>query len=234
MTEIMPSLQQLTGQSRQHLACVDGNIFLHQQVIAPFARLQAAAALEGISLAIASGFRDFHRQLAIWNAKVTGQRPVLDRNGAVLDVASLREEELMFAILRWSALPGTSRHHWGTDMDVWDSAAVDASYSLQLVPEEYGPGGPFARLGEWLAGPEVRNLGFFRPYQTDRGGVSPEPWHLSYAPVASTFEGCLDRDGLASVLAGADILLKDVILAHLEEILHRFVVCPSPVGESGP
>lgn len=230
MPETKPSLQQLTGQVRNHLACFGGNVFLHEKVVLPFARLQEAAALEGITLAIASGFRDFDRQLAIWNAKARGQRPVLDQYGAPLDVAFLSEEALMFAILRWSALPGTSRHHWGTDMDVWDSSAVDASYSLKLVAEEYAPEGPFALLGKWLSAPVLATLGFFRPYQMDRGGVSPEPWHLSYAPVASTFEHCLDGDALAAVLAGADIMLKAVILANLDEIIHRFVACPYPAG----
>ncbi len=29
-----------------------------------------------------------------------------------------------------------------------------------------------------------REFGFYRPYAVDRGGVHPEPWHLSYAPLA--------------------------------------------------
>ncbi len=49
--------------------------------------------------------------------------------------------------------------------------------------EEYAPGGVFARLDGWLAANAAKH-GFFRPYTTWRGGVQPEPWHLSYAPVA--------------------------------------------------
>ena len=36
-------------------------------------------------------------------------------------------------------------------------------------------------------------FGFFRPYTTDRGGVAPEPWHLSYAPVAARAQARVRR-----------------------------------------
>lgn len=227
MTKHQPSVAQLTGCSQSHLtALTEGNILLHSEVIAPVRELQRLAAAEGISLAIASGFRSFERQLAIWNAKASGARPVLDSQGIALDISGLDERALMFAILRWSALPGASRHHWGTDMDVWDSAAVADNYPLQLVPEEYAPDGPFARLGQWLASPIPAGLGFVRPYQMDFGGVAPEPWHLSFAPVADRFAECFSQHCLAECIASADILLKDAILANLDDIYRRFVICP--------
>ncbi len=213
-----------SGQTREHLVPWAGEVWLHRQVVEPFARLGDAAREAGIDLAIASGFRSFDRQLAIWNAKASGQRPVLAADGSELVVADLSDEQRLFAILRWSALPGTSRHHWGTDMDIWDSAAVAADYRLRLVPGEYAASGPFARLGRWLDTPRLRDLGFARPYARDTGGVAPEPWHLSYLPLAGDFEQRIDRDLVAGLIAAADILLKDVILTHLEHILERFVV----------
>ncbi len=39
-------------------------------------------------------------------------------------LASSAEAERVAAILVWSALPGASRHHWGTDCDVIDAAAL--------------------------------------------------------------------------------------------------------------
>ena len=38
--------------------------------------------------------------------------------------APLAPDALIETILLWSALPGGSRHHWGTDVDVFDAAAV--------------------------------------------------------------------------------------------------------------
>ena len=225
MSDAAPPLACLTGQTTEHLVCIEDNIFLHRDVAPAFARLRATAALEGIDLAIASGFRAFERQLLIWNGKAQGQRPVLDAQSRPLDVAALTDEELVFAILRWSALPGASRHHWGTDMDVWDRAAVAPGYALQLVPEEYAAGGPFASLDRWLASPDVAALGFARPYGDDRGGVAPEPWHLSHLPVAQRFARCVSVDVLAQVVAASDMALKDAVLANLDLIHERFVAC---------
>ena len=106
-------------------------------------------------------------------------------------MASLSAEQQLHAILRFSAIPGTSRHHWGTDLDVFDAAALPQDYQLQLSPQEVAPGGMFDPLHCWLdqrmAAGEVH--GFFRPYGQDRGGVAPERWHLSYAPMAAGCEG---------------------------------------------
>src|SRR6185437_11393328 len=122
-----------------------------------------------IELAIVSSFRDFARQAAIWNAKFRGERALLDRWGAPLEATKLSESERVAAILLWSALPGASRHHWGTDFDVIDRAAVPPDYRPALTAEEFTGAGPFARLNDWL-GANLGDYGFFRPYLTDRGG----------------------------------------------------------------
>lgn len=207
------------------MVAFDGAVQLHRSVIAPVRALTDLARSVGIQLSVASGFRSYDRQTMIWNAKATGRRPVFDHRGKPLDVASMPPEQAVRAILRWSALPGTSRHHWGTDMDVWDRGAVGDDYALQLVPEEYAAGGPFAALDHWLGGEQVADLGFFRPYALDRGGVAPEPWHLSYRPLAAEFSASLDADSLRPCLAAADIALKDTVLAMLDEIFDRFVIC---------
>lgn len=214
---------QLTGRTDSHLTQVDDKLWLNRDVVEPFRALCSAAKAEGIGLAIASGFRSFERQLAIWNAKAGGQRPVLDADSRPLAIDTLTDTELVFAILRWSALPGTSRHHWGTDMDLWDSAAVDSGYRLQLTPAEYTRGGPFERLAEWLASGQPAALGFVRPYDRDRGGTAPEPWHLSFLPVASHYQRRLTTECLRTALEDADLLLKGAVLANLDEICERFV-----------
>ncbi len=211
------------GLDAEHLSPLAGEVWLHARVIDPFRQLQAVAAQRGFDLRVASGFRSFDRQLAIWNAKAEGRRPVLDSAGSPLDMARLNDRDKVFAILRWSALPGTSRHHWGTDMDVWDAGAVAPDYRLQLTVDEYSDGGPFAALSDWLASDEVARLGFVRPYDRDRGGVAPEPWHLSYRPVATGCESRLTPQALAPVLADSDMRLRDAVLGHLDDILSRFV-----------
>jgi LAS superfamily LD-carboxypeptidase LdcB len=150
---------------------------------------------------------------------------VLDSDGQPLDIHTLTQEQLMWAILRWSALPGASRHHWGTDIDVFDAAAVDKDYPLQLVPAEYCGGGPFSAFTDWLTERIASNraYGFFRPYATDCGGVAPEPWHLSYAPVAQQYAALQTPENLLSLWRAVQLPLLPQVEAHIDEIVTRFI-----------
>lgn len=218
------TLDQLTGRSRAHLSDVANPVCtLHKQVVSPFLTLRAAAAADGIDLVAVSSFRDFDRQLAIWNGKFRGERPMQDRAGQPLDVARLTPAERVEAILWWSALPGASRHHWGTDFDVVDAAAIPPGYRIRLVPDEYLAGGPFHRLTTWLDH-RMHAFGFYRPFATDRGGVSPEPWHLSYAPVANIAAAAFSVDGLRAVLEASQIEGKSWVLAALARNYQNYVV----------
>jgi LAS superfamily LD-carboxypeptidase LdcB len=219
----------LTGQTEGHLcspaeAGVLGAL-VHTDVVVPFVALREEAAQAGFDLRILSGFRDFGRQASIWNRKVFGALPVLDSDAVAVDIGRLSERELVFAILRWSALPGASRHHWGTDVDVFDATARPPGYEVELIPEEVDPGGMFAPLHAWLDDRIASGgaHGFFRPYDRDRGGVAPERWHLSHGPVASVFEEHLTVEQLRDTIVEADVAMKNTVLRHLEEIHERFV-----------
>lgn len=220
----------LTGQAEHHLCSPAEAASLgapvHRDVVAPFRRLQGEAREAGFDLRILSGFRSFDQQLAIWNRKATGRRAVLDSQAMPLDIARLSERELMFAILRWSALPGASRHHWGTDLDVYDLDARPEGYEVELIPEEVNTGGMFGPLHEWLDARIAAgtSFGFFRPYDEDRGGVAPERWHLSYVPVAEEYLRQLTTAVLRATVERADMMLKHVVLQHLDEIYRRFVI----------
>jgi LAS superfamily LD-carboxypeptidase LdcB len=214
---------ELTGQASTHIATIaDPECLLHADVVAPFMNLRRAALDEGIDLQAISGFRDFSRQLAIWNGKFSGERPMLDASGAKLDAKSLTPRERVDAILLWSALPGASRHHWGTDLDLVDRKPSAAGYQIKLTREEFAPGGPFAHLARWLEVHAPR-FGFFRPFQGVRSGVQPEPWHFSFAPIAETARRRLSPQVLHTALAGAPLLGKEVVLGSLEELHARYV-----------
>lgn len=231
------TLDQLTGRTREHLTLLtDPPCALHKRVVSPFLTLRAAAAAEGIDLVACSSFRDFDRQLAIWNGKFRGERPMQGRDGQPLDVAALSAAERVEAILWWSALPGASRHHWGTDFDVIDAKAMPPGYRPQLLPSEYLEGGPFHRLTAWLDR-HMHEFGFYRPFATDRGGVSPEPWHLSYAPVASQAARQFQPAGLRAVIEAAPIEGKPEVLAALEANYSRYVLnvdAPPDVALASP
>jgi LAS superfamily LD-carboxypeptidase LdcB len=221
-----PSLNslELTGRVASHVReALAPGVRLHADAIAAVSALREACARAGHDLAIASSFRDFARQCGIWNRKFRGEQVVLDRAGRALDVTAMSEAERVRAILVWSALPGASRHHWGTDFDVYDRAAVPPEYRLELTVAEYTGSGPFVRLDEWL-GANLGNHGFFRPYRTDRGGVSPEPWHLSYAPLAGPALQALTLDVLREAIEGSDLEGREHVLAQLPEIYDKYVV----------
>lgn len=215
---------ELTGRTRTHLDQHEALRFAaHPAATAAFLAMRDAARDAGIDLVPVSVFRDFAAQMKIWNDKFEGRRPLYDCHGRQCDPAALDEDGIIAAILAWSALPGASRHHWGTDFDVIDAAAVPEDYRIDLLPHEFGEGGPFHALHGWLDA-HMSDYGFFRPYARAQGGVSPEPWHLSYAPIADCALKCLTPELLASVLADAPILGKARLLETLLSIYTTYVL----------
>lgn len=214
---------ELTGRASTHVVQhADLGAAVHREALEPYLALKAAADNDGIELQIVSGFRDFGAQLRIWNAKYCGERPLYDEAGNIRDHANLDVSQLIAGILCWSALPGASRHHWGTDLDVIDRAAMPENYGYRLLPEEYESGGVFHRLNAWLE-ENIARFGFFRPYAEYRGGVYPEPWHLSHAAISTAALRLLTQDLVAQTVRASDILGKEQVLAQLPEIYRRYV-----------
>lgn len=214
----------VTGKSDAHIDFEKIEVPIHRRVVEPVEQLKKVAYEdEGISLTLASGFRNFERQLMIWNEKATGQRELVGANGERLNYEELSRTKLMFSILRWSALPGGSRHHWGTDFDVFDIRAIPKNYSLRLSVNEYALNGPFYKLHCWLE-KNAQRLGFERPYIRDMGGVAPEPWHISYTQVAREMGKHLCIEVLESLIRSSEIELKEEILRNLDEIFEKYIV----------
>jgi len=214
---------ELTGRATTHVVqCEELAAAVHREALEPYLALKAAAATDGIELQIVSGFRDFGAQVRIWNAKYRGERPLYDEAGNIRDHASLDLGQLIAGILCWSALPGASRHHWGTDLDVIDRAAMPENYRYRLLPEEYETGGVFHRLHAWLE-KNIARFGFFRPYAKYRGGVYPEPWHLSHTAISTAALQLLTPDLVAQTLRTSDVLGKEQVLAQMPDIYRRYV-----------
>ena len=219
-------IQCITGQSDAHLVAIQ-NHYLHANIVNDFIALQSAAASAGFDLCIASSFRDFNRQSAIWNAKFSNKRVVLNKAQQAVELNSLSDIEKCTAIMLYSALPGASRHHLGTDLDIFDKSAVSDDYELQLTPDEYQHGGPFAELSQWLD-THLAEFGFYRPYQHDLGGVAPELWHISHIAQSEQLMRHLSVEVLHNCIKESDLLGKDAILTHLPALYERFVINVSP------
>jgi len=143
--------------------------YLRSEAAEALERMVQAARDADIRLTVISATRSFDQQRTIWNGKFSGSRRSGGRNLAREYPDST---ERCRAILQYSAAPGTSRHHWGTDVDF---NSTDPAY--------WRTGSGLAAL-HWL-GHNAHEYGFFMAYPPDREhGHRYEPWHWSYKPLA--------------------------------------------------
>ena len=221
------------GLFTDHLVSISPGLLADPDASRGFTALSRRAASEGFDLRPASAFRDYDRQAQIVNEKWSGNRPVEDEAGRPIVRTSMSDKAWLGAILRYSALPGTSRHHWGTDLDIWDAAAVEPDYALRLSPAEYVADGVFSAMTQWMD--ELIEAddaeGFYKPYAIDSGGVAPEAWHISYRPVASRYRRLLSPDTLLSLWRGEPdalgvahepLAMVDVLASSVTETLSQF------------
>jgi LAS superfamily LD-carboxypeptidase LdcB len=148
-----------------------------------FLRVEAASALKrlfddfhaenpGVPFFVRSAARSFNDQKKIWGDKWSGRVLVFGKrlNAAYPDHLDRARE-----ILRFSSMPGTSRHHWGSDFD------------LNELNNAYYSSGPGKKLYDWLKA-NAHKYGFFQPYTSGRErGYEEERWHWSYAPLSCVF-----------------------------------------------
>lgn len=220
--------QILTGKSREHLIPLPNplstNHLLQAEAVENFLALQKQAKKAGFNLQPASTFRDFDRQKQIWNAKFNSQRKVHDDNGNAIDLARLDNWQKCQAILRWSAMPGASRHHWGTEIDIFDPDLLPKNQTLQLEPWEYQTGGYFQQLTNWLL-VNAEQFGFYFPFlEREDKNIGLEPWHLSYFPIADLYERSFSPQILQQAWENEDIAGKATLLAHLDTIFQHYIL----------
>ncbi len=197
------SPQELTGRSRGHHRGVSRRSRLHActaQVVATFPR--AARGRCRCRHRSAAGFQFSRLRPAAGDlecASAGASATCYDRRGALLDHASLGEDDagdghpaVVGAARRQPPSLG-NRHRRDRRQRVLPG---DRSH---LMPAEYVAWRHVRTARGWLDA-HAAEFGFYRPYSVDRGGVQPEPWHLSHAPVAgaalAAFSPALLRDAL--------------------------------------
>lgn len=145
---------------------------MHRDAKAAFLKMKAEAIKENINIEVVSAYRSFQRQKEIFEEKYirfTSQ--------------GLSPEKVIEKIIEYSTIPGTSRHHWGTDIDIVDANSPQPENVLQA--EHFHGTGPFCKLKQWLD-QYSQTFGFYEVYtdNANRKGFKYEPWHFSYAPVS--------------------------------------------------
>lgn len=150
-------------------------MYLRKETLSAFMDMRNAAVKNNVDLKIASATRNFDYQKNIWNNKWTGYTLVDGKNLS----KSIPDGRARFQkILEYSAVPGTSRHHFGTDIDINNA-------NLEYFETENG-----RRVYEWLA-INAPSFGFCQVYNQKNNkrvnGYNEEKWHWSYLPLARTF-----------------------------------------------
>ncbi|UNY97352.1 M15 family metallopeptidase [Zhouia spongiae] len=164
------SVDELLGKGSPEL--FGDGIHLRKEAYECFLQMQEAAAKEGIIIANASSYRGYSRQKQIW-----------ERKFRKYTAQGMPPRQAIARIIEYSTIPGTSRHHWGTDIDI-----VDGSKKVSgdlLDPEKFAHGGPYEPLKKWMD-KNAHKYGFYLVYtdNPDRKGFKYEPWHFSYAPLS--------------------------------------------------
>ena len=140
---------------------------IQEEVLNAYLKMRTAALAEGVNLLIISGTRTFYDQKAIWERKwETNFAETKDS----LATANM--------ILLFSSMPGTSRHHWGTDID------------LNSLDDAFFQSGEGLKIYNWLKA-HAGEYGFCQTYsdkvETNRTGYSMEKWHWYYMPLSSKY-----------------------------------------------
>ncbi|MFB6349697.1 M15 family metallopeptidase [Moraxella sp. ZJ142] len=134
---------------------------IHREVYEPLMQMIAAARADGVRLSIVSAYRSYDHQRRIWERKWG--------NNANNDTKKALD------ILRWSSFPGTSRHHWGTDVD------------FNSVETGYWNSAEGKKVYRWLK-QNAADFGFCQTYDSGRTqGYNEEPWHWSHLPTADKY-----------------------------------------------
>ncbi|MHA7059932.1 M15 family metallopeptidase [Aquimarina sp. M1] len=143
---------------------------LRKKASQAYLKMKSAALKQGIELKVVSSYRDYAHQNRIWERKY-------ERYTA----SGLSPMKAINKIIEYSTIPGTSRHHWGTDLDIVDGSVKQPKDVL--LAKHFHNEGPFTRFKIWMDH-NANDFGFYLVYTNKKGrkGFKYEPWHYSYAP----------------------------------------------------
>jgi LAS superfamily LD-carboxypeptidase LdcB len=142
--------------------CSGRTIYLRTETAEAFEKMRKAAQKDSVVLIVLSGSRSFEQQKAIWERKWN-------------NLQSGTPKEKALKILKYSSMPMSSRHHWGTDID------------LNSLENDYFDKGKGLKIYNWLI-KNAPKYGFCQVYSnkqlSGRTGYEMEKWHWSYMPLS--------------------------------------------------
>lgn len=155
----------------QYLVYPKRQVYMRTEAMEAFLKLRQAALDDGISFKIMSATRPFNVQKSIWERKWKGESQVNFKYVSQSAPAKDKAEQ----ILEWNSMPSTSRHHWGTDIDI--NSVNPKNWETKTGKIQY----------QWLVD-HANEFGFCQVYSAGRPyGYQEEKWHWSYMPLAKKF-----------------------------------------------
>lgn len=145
---------------------------LRKEAYDAFIKMKAAAKKANLDIKVVSSYRNYAHQNRIWERKYIR----FTKQG-------LSPIDAIKKIVEYSTIPGTSRHHWATDMDI--VLNIPNPPKDVLLAKHFHGNGPFCKLKEWLD-IHANEFGFHLVYTDvpNRKGFKYEPWHFTYAPLS--------------------------------------------------
>ncbi|TPN83054.1 M15 family metallopeptidase [Aquimarina algicola] len=145
---------------------------LQKEAYTAFLKMKTAASKSGFKIKVVSSYRNYAHQNRIW-----------ERKYKKFTSEGLSPINAIKKIIEYSTIPGTSRHHWGTDIDIVDGNAPQPRGLL--LEKNFEGDGPFCKFKSWLD-QHANSFGFYIVYTDNiyRKGFKYEPWHYSYAPIS--------------------------------------------------
>ena len=167
---------------------------LRKEAFEAYLSMKSEAEKSGISLKVISSYRDFKHQNSIWTRKYKRYTST-----------GLSPEDSLKKIIEYSTIPGTSRHHWGTDLDIVDSHVKQPKHVLN--PPNFEEGACFGPFKTWMD-LNANRFGFYLVYTNDinRKGFKYEPWHYSYKPLSVQYLSEFRQLNLNEILQNENII----------------------------
>lgn len=191
--------------SSVHTVLKKPNNYIQKETYNAFVKMFEAAKKDGVHLVITSASRNFWVQRYIWEQKWKSSK-----------IADKKQRAI--SILQYNSMCGTSRHHWGTELDF-------NSPRLQFWNSEKGK-----KTYKWLC-ENAHKFGFYQPYTAKsssgrKSGYNEEKWHWSYAPLSVEYMRQFKDQITPSDLKG---FLGDDLVLELD-IINKYVFGVSKPG----
>ncbi len=189
------TINQLIG--KEKISLFGDKYKLQKEVYIALNKMIKSAGKQGVKIHVVSAYRNFDHQNKLWKRKYNN-----------LISKGFSSKNAVLKVMEYTAIPGTSRHHWGTDIDISNGSPKLSHYNK-------------SNYTKWL-NENAHKYGFYRSYTKNqlRAGYKYESWHFSYRKIAKPMlTQFINKNCLQSLkkrnIAGHQYFTDDFIKKHV-------------------